>query len=751
MAKRSKATQKGLPSETALLEFIQTSPSIVGKREIARAFGLTGAAKIELKAMLRKLEQDGKLARSRRKLVDTSTLPPVTVIEVTGIDRHGETFGEPVEWDERMAGKPPLVLIEIQPREGIKPPAKGDRVLAKIEATPGDGYKFKARIIRALSDRSKRVLGVYRLVKGHGARLIPVDKKARNELQVRAGDENGALDGELVEAEILKDHGRGLPLARVRERLGDLNDQRNISLIAIHHHAIPNQFSEPVLAESEALTTFEHKRRLDLRKVPLVTIDPPDARDHDDAVWAAADDDPANAGGFQTIVAIADVAAYVKPGSTLDKEARFRGNSVYFPDRVVPMLPERISNDLCSLREKEDRPALACFMTFDKSGAKRSHRFARVVMRSAAKLSYEEAQAAIDGRPSVKAETLVEGVLKPLWAAYAALGKARDKRGPLELDLPERKLVLDEKGHVLRVVTPLRLDAHRLIEEFMIQANVAAAEELEAKKTPLLYRVHEQPSAEKVRALAMFLKTVELSLPLGQVMKPKHFNDLLREVKGKDYQNLVNDVVLRTQAQAIYSPDNKGHFGLALRRYAHFTSPIRRYADLIVHRALVSALGFGDDGLSADDISRLSETADMISDAERRAMAAERETTDRLIASHLAGQTGALFRGRISGVVGAGLFIKLNDSGADGFVPVSSLGSDYFVYSEVEHALIGQRSGEKFQLGDQVEVKLLEVAPVSGGLRFEMVSDGRQGKPPLHRQGRSTRLSRQTPKPRRKK
>ena len=751
MVKKSRPEKNGLPSERVLLEFIQTSPSVVGKREIARAFGLTGAAKIELKAMLKKLEQDGKLAKSRRKLIDTSTLPPVTVIEITGIDRQGEAYGEPVEWDERVAGKPPLVLIEVQPRDGIKPPAKGDRVLAKIEPAPGNDYKFKARIIRALSDRAKRVLGVYRLVKGHGARLIPVDKKARNELQVRAGDENGAVDGELVEAEILKDHGRGLPLARVRERLGDLNDQRNVSLIAIHHHAIPNQFSERVLAESETLKAFEHKNRSDLRNIPLVTIDPPDARDHDDAVWAAPDGDPANPGGFQIIVAIADVATYVKPGSTLDKEARFRGNSIYFPDRVVPMLPERISNDLCSLREKEDRPALACFMVFDKSGIKKSHRFARVIMRSAAKLSYEEAQAAIDGNPSVKAETLVEGVLKPLWAAYAALTKTRDKRGPLELDLPERKLVLDDKGHVLRVVIPLRLDAHKLIEEFMIQANVAAAEELEAKKTPLLYRVHEQPSAEKVRALAMFLKTVELSLPLGQVMKPKHFNDLLREVKGKDYQNLVNDVVLRTQAQAVYSPDNKGHFGLALRRYAHFTSPIRRYADLIVHRALVSALGLGGDGLSADDISRLAETADMISDAERRAMAAERETTDRLIASHLAGQTGALFRGRIGGVVGAGLFIKLNDSGADGFVPVSSLGSDYFVYSEMEHALIGQRSGEKFQLGDPVEVKLLEVTPISGGLRFEMVSDGRQGKPPPQRHSRTIRLSKQTSKSRRKK
>ncbi len=387
-------------------------------------------------------------------------------------------------------------------------------------------------------------------------------------------------------------------------------------------------------------------------------------------------------------------------------------------------------------------------MTFDKSGTKRSHRFARAIMRSAAKLSYEEAQAAIDGRANSKTDILLEGVLKPLWKAYAVLMKARARREPLELDLPERKLVLDDKGMVLRVVTPLRLDAHKLIEEFMIQANASAAEELEAKKTPQLYRIHEPPSEEKVRALSQFLKTLDLSLPLGQLMRPKHFNQLLIEVKGKDYQNLVNDVVLRTQAQAVYSPINKGHFGLALRRYSHFTSPIRRYADLIVHRALVSALGFGDDGLSADDIARLSETADMISDAERRAMAAERETTDRLIAAHLAGQTGAHFRGRISGVVGAGLFIKLNDTGADGFVPVSSLGPDYFVYSVVEHSLVGQRTGATFQLGDQVEVKLLEVTPVSGGLRFEMVSEGRKGKPAPQHHGRVTRMSKQTSKSR---
>ena len=730
---RTKKSRLGAPTEAAILDFIQTSPGSVGKREISRAFGVKGGDKIELKAMLKQMAEEGKLAKRQKRLIDTSTLPPVTVLEVTGIDKDGEAYAEPIEWDERAQGKPPHVVIE-----GSDPPRKGDRVLAKIQPSRDGRYRFKARIIRKLSEQSKRILGVYRIVKGHGARIVPVDKKARNELQVLAGDENGAQNGELVEVEIAKERAHGLPQARVRERLGDLGNQRNISLIAIHQHGIPNEFAERVITESESLKVFSHARRTDLRKVPLITIDPPDARDHDDAVWAEIDE---ATGGVDVTVAIADVAAYVRPGTALDREARIRGNSVYFPDRVVPMLPERISNDLCSLREKEDRPALACFMSFDKSGRKTKHRFERIIMRSAAKLSYEEAQAAIDGRTNDKTGVLLGPVLKPLWRAYAILMKGRNAREPLELDLPERKLLLDAHGLIERVVTPLRLDAHKLIEEFMIQANVAAAEELEAKKTPLIYRVHEPPSEEKIRALAAFLKTVDMVLPIGQVMRPKHFNRILDSVKGKDYQHLVNEVVLRTQAQAVYSPDNKGHFGQSLRRYAHFTSPIRRYADLIVHRALISALGFGDDGLSGEDIARLRDTADMISDAERRAMAAERETVDRLIASHLSTQTGAVFRGRIGGVVGAGLFVKLDDSGADGFVPVSTLGSDYFVYDQTRHALIGERTGETWQLGDRLEVRLVEVTPVSGGMRFEVVSEGREGKPVSRR---SVRPSRQT-------
>ena len=718
--KQKAAQPKGLPSREEILKFISATPGLIGKREIAQAFGIKGNDKIKLKSLLKDMQGDGAVAGKKRRMVAQGDLPPVCVVEITGIDDNGDAFGQPVEWHD---DRPPKLLVEVLTG---KAPGVGDRVLAKIEYLSGKGaYSHKAKVMRVLSDRTGRVLAVFRVIKGEGARLVPVDKKARYDLQVQKGDEGGAVNGELVSAEIIKDQGRGMPVARVRERLGDMEDARNISLIAIHQHGIPNAFPEKVIEESEALKVFKHAGRMDLRDVPLITIDPPDARDHDDAVWAEEQDD----GSYKIIVAIADVATYVKPGSALDKEARIRGNSVYFPDRVVPMLPERISNDLCSLIEKQDRPALACFMTIDKSGRKSSHKFARVIMRSAAKLSYQEAQDAIDGRESLKADGLLEPVLRPLWAAYFLMKKAQEKRSPLNLDLPERKIILDPQGNVAKVIVPLRLDAHKLIEEFMIQANVSAAEELESRKSPLLYRIHEQPSQEKVKALSQFLKTVQRELPLGQVMKTGHFNTLLKSVEGEDFEQLVNQMVLRTQSQAVYRAQNLGHFGLSLKRYAHFTSPIRRYADLIVHRALIAALHFGDDGLSTDDIARLDETGEMISIAERRAMVAERETTDRLIASFLAPQIGATFNARIGGVVGAGLFVNLEETGADGFVSASSLGRDYYVYDDVRHALIGQRTGETFQMGDIVQVKLVEAAPVKGGLRFDMVSEGRAGKP----------------------
>ena len=726
-----------VPSEAEILNYLRLSAADgrkVGKREIARAFGLKGAARIELKERLRDMASRGLIDRRSKEFLVAGELPKVAVLDVTGPDDEGELIARPSVWDEETQGPRPAILLldhgapARRAKGADRLPGPGDRVLARIRPAADEDlpYPYVAQVIRRIDHAADEILGVFRRDPSGGGYLEPVEKRGQKRpILVKPGDGGDAVNGELVRAEVHKDRRRGLMWARVIERLGDVDDQRNISLIAIHEQGIRDRFPEEVLREVEELGPFDEKGREDIRHIPLVTIDPPDARDHDDAVWAAPDDDPENEGGFRVIVAIADVAAYVRPGTALDAEARLRGNSTYFPDRVVPMLPERISNDLCSLRAGEDRPALACFMTFDRHGNRRKHRFARVIMRSAAFLSYEEAQAAIDGFPDEKTEPLLEPVLKPLWAAHRALMAARARRQPLELDVPERKLVLDAAGLIERVVTPVRLEAHKLIEEMMIQANVCAAETLEARGTPLIYRVHDAPAPEKIAALAQFLKTLGISAPLGQRPKPMHFNRILQQVKGTEFEHVVNEVVLRTQSQAIYDTENIGHFGLNLARYAHFTSPIRRYADLIVHRGLIKALKLGRDGLSKEDIEKLDETAELISGCERRSMAAERDTVARMMAAHMAERIGATFPARISGVTRAGLFVALIENGADGFVPIASLGDDYYVHDEKRFALIGRRTGKVYQLGDPVEVRLLEAAPMAGGLRFEIVSGGK--------------------------
>jgi ribonuclease R len=404
---------------------------------------------------------------------------------------------------------------------------------------------------------------------------------------------------------------------------------------------------------------------------------------------------------------------------------------------VVPMLPERISNDLCSLRPHEPRPAIAVRMKVGSDGRKKRHSFHRVIMRSAAKLSYQQAQAAIDGNPDETTRPVLDSILRPLWAAYGCVKKARDIRGPLALDLPERKIVLKPDGTVDRIFVPERLDAHRLIEEFMILANVSAAEALEKAQSDLIYRVHDEPSLEKMRSLGEVLASIGLKLPKQGALQPALFNGILASIEGSEHQVFINEVVLRSQSQAEYSAENYGHFGLNLRRYAHFTSPIRRYADLIVHRALIRALKMGHDGLPSSTTSeQLAEISARISVAERRAMAAERETIDRLIAHHLADRIGATFEGQISGVTKAGLFIKLAETGADGFVPAGTIGADYYRYDEATHSLSGERTGETYRLGDRVTVKLVEAAPVAGALRFELLSEGRFTGAKRSRQGR---------------
>jgi len=724
-AARNKTSGR-LPSKQEIIDFLATATGEAGKREIARAFNIKGSDRIALKALLRDMADDGLIAGSRRKLTRPGVLPPVTVIEIVSRDADGEFIARPAAWDEAEHGPPPRILMAESKREAGPVAGVGDRVLARITALgPDAGYPYQARTIKRLARATRSLLGIFRALPGGAGVIDPIDRRQLKEWPVARGGTGEAQNGELVRYELARSSRVGVQTARVTERLGNPGAQQMTSLIAVHAHGIPDAFPEAALAEAEAAKEPDLKHREDLRHLPLVTIDPSDARDHDDAVWAEADPNPANRGGWVVIVAIADVASYVRPGSTLDKEARKRGNSVYFPDRVVPMLPERISNDLCSLKENEARACLAVRMIFDKDGTKLDHRFFRALMRSAASLSYEQAQSAIDGRLDEVTGPLLEPVLRPLWGAYASIVLARTERGPLDLDLPERKILLDDQGRVRGVASPPRLDAHRLIEEFMIAANVAAAEALEAKRTPLIYRVHDTPTKEKLASLGDFLNTIGIKLPKSGTLKPAQFNRILAETRATPTAELVGEVILRSQAQAEYNPGNYGHFGLNLRRYAHFTSPIRRYADLIVHRALVRALGAGTDGLTDAEIGELAEIAQAISDTERRAMAAERETADRLIAAYLADRIGAKFHARVSGLVRTGLFVRLIETGADGFVPASSIGHEYFFHDEVRQALIGEDTGLAYRLGDPVEVRLVEAIPTAGALRFEMLSEGR--------------------------
>jgi ribonuclease R len=724
------ATQRDriFPERGAIVAFIRAHPGKVGTREIAREFGLKNADRAELKRILRELVDEGAIEKRGKKISEPASLPATVIADITGRDSDGELIATPAEWDEVESGEPPKIRLHV-PRRAQPGTAAGvgDRALLRIEKLEdAEGAIYRGRVIKVIDHAKTRVLGIFRALAGGGGRLIPVDKKqAGRELNIAKVDTNGAEDGDLVSVDLVRSRGFGLASGKVKERLGSLASEKAVSLIAIHAHEIPQAFSPAALREAEAAKPATLQGREDWRDVPLVTIDPPDAKDHDDAVHAQADPDPNNKGGYIVDVAIADVAFYVRPGSALDRDALTRGNSVYFPDRVVPMLPERISNDLCSLVPGEPRGALAVRMIIGNDGRKRSHSFHRILMRSAAKLNYAQAQAAIDGRPDDTTGPLLDPILKPLYDAYEIVKRARDERDPLDLDIPERKILLKADGTVDRVIVPERLDAHKLIEEFMILANVAAAEMLEKKALPLIYRVHDEPTLEKVHALQEFLKTLDLPFAKSGALRPALFNRVLAQVKGHDSEPLVNEVVLRSQAQAEYAAENYGHFGLNLRRYAHFTSPIRRYADLVVHRALIRGLGLGEGALPESETpENLGEVAAQISVTERRAMKAERETADRLIAHFLADRIGATFQGRISGVTRAGLFVKLTDTGADGLIPIRTLGTEYFNYDETRHALVGSRSGAMHRLGDVVDVRLVEAAPVAGALRFELLSEG---------------------------
>jgi len=721
MTKTPKRPAAGLPDEATLLAFLHDAGA-AEKGDIARHFGLKGEDLRSLREMIRELEAAGKLGkRGRKGFSEAGALPPVGVADVIEKDIDGELY---VRLVEASADAPKALLIPDKGKPGPAP-GLGDRVLARFEHGPNG---WEARLIKKLDTASSRILGVIRK-SARETRVEPVDRRSKDVLIVPAVQATDLRDGDLVLAAIEKgDQRYGPKRGKILETIGREDDPRAASLIAIHTHGVPMGFSEAVEQEAENQDLPTLKGRDDLRDIPFVTIDPADARDHDDAVYAQRDDDPRNEGGWIVWVAIADVAAYVRPNTSLDREARAKGNSTYFPDRVEPMLPERLSNGLCSLKQGENRATLAVRMVFDRDGRKLAHRFHRGLMRSHAKLSYEQAQAAIDGVENGGGTDdttgpIMDAILYPLWNAYRTMLKGRLKRAPLQIDSAERRIRMSPDGGIASIEKRVSLEAHRLIEEMMVQANVCAAETLEAKKTPLIFRVHDTPSQEKVFNLADFLSTIGKPWNKGEAPTTKRFNKLLDETRDGPHAEVVNEVVLRSQMQAIYSPDNVGHFGLNLDRYAHFTSPIRRYSDLIVHRGLIRALNLGPDGLTDREIAELAAIADQVTQTERRSMAAERDAMDRYIAAFLQDRVGATFTGRITGVTRFGLFVRLDETGADGLVPVSSLGNEYFTHDDRAHALVGERSGQRYTLGRMVEVKLKEATPITGGLLFEMLSD----------------------------
>jgi ribonuclease R len=735
-----------LPTRQQLIDFITENPEPMGQREIARAFGLRGADRARLRQMLTELESDGLIDQAHRQRIrEQGHLPSVTILEVDFIDEDGEVYCRPARESE-AAIAPTIHLVQGKGKSAGPAPGEGDRILARIRRTSVDSYE--ARPIRILADGNRIFLGLYQDTPA-GGMVRPVSRRGRDEFRVEARNRGGAKDGDFVRVETLSGGKRGARHARVLERVARRGEPGSISLIALHEHRIPIEFPEAALAEAEAAAPPTPDGRTDLRAIPLVTIDGPDARDFDDAVWAEPDSDKDNPDGWHAIVAIADVANYVRSGSALDDAAHKRGNSVYLPDRAIPMLPEQLSNGLCSLRPGEDRACLAVHLTIDREGLLQKHTFVRGIMQSAARLTYEQVQNGRDGRPDDTTGPLLDTVIQPLYGVYEALRKARAARGTLEIDLPERQVVFDSEGHVEAIVPRLRHDSHRLIEELMIAANVAAAETLHRLDTPAMRRIHDPPDPEALADLRKSLEAFGLKLTKTLTPRPAALAGILAQAANTEFTHIVSDLVLRCQSQAFYGPFDRGHFGLALRRYSHFTSPIRRYADLLVHRALIERLSLGSDGEIPDD-SLLEETGEHISETERRAAMAERGAMDRYATEFLAERVGTVFAGRVSGVTHFGLFIRLDDTGVDGLIPVRTLPTDWYDHDEVGHRLTGESSGIQFTLGDAVTVRLTEADAAAGRLTFELVEGGRIAKKEPRRRRGAKRRQPKRPRRRRK-
>ncbi len=729
-----------MPSKAELLSYIEKSTKRLGKRDLARAFKVSGQDKPAFKALLKELEQEGAIERSRRrKFAEAGRLPGVAVIDAVRVDADGDLIGHPANWDEKAP--PPLIYIDDSP-DATRGIGVGDRILARL--SPTEDGTYQASPIRKLTGGPRQILGICERTDDGHLLIKPIDRRERDTIRIDRAETKDAQHGEFVLVAVEHNAGKRVKRGRILERIREPGIDRALSLIAVHSHGIPHEWPAAALEEAEACGPAELKRRTDLRDIPLVTIDGEDARDFDDAVWAEPDSDPKNRGGWHLIVAIADVAHYVRPNSGLDRAAFDRGNSTYFPDRVVPMLPEALSNGWCSLRPGEDRPCLAVHIWIRSDGRILRHQFVRGLMRSVARLTYTQVQAAHDGSADLPTKELTDTVIEPLYGAYKSLMRARRKRGALALDLPERKITIDENGHMTGVQRRPRWGSHELIEEFMIAANIVAAQAL-LKDTPTgLYRVHEPPDGERVNDLRSALQSMDLSFGSAGSVKAKDFNRVLEAISEKPAAGLINMMILRAQSQARYEPENLGHFGLALPQYTHFTSPIRRYSDLVVHRCLISKLKLGKDGPAQQTPPNLQGTAEHISMTERRSAVAERETVDRFTAAYLKDRVGATFDATVNGVSRFGLFVTLDETGADGIVPIKRLPNDYYEVFEDTHTLAGRNNGVVFSIGDPMTVRLSDADPLTGSIAFDYLdhtpqgpkpSRGRKRGPSRHRRG----------------
>jgi ribonuclease R len=717
------------PGAPQLLGFLQASAKLMKAEEIADELGYKSAEGIEaVHALLEELVGQGRLLKNRRNgygLADKMDLIAGSVLA----NSEGFGFLRPDE------GVGDIYLPPAQMRQVLH----GDRALVSVVGRDKRD-RPEGAIVSILSRRSPRVVGRYLEEAGFGV-VAPDDQRIHQNLLIPRGQEGDAKPGDVVVAEIVEPpSSHRQPVAKIVRVLGEEVGTSLAIDMAIETHSIPNAWPEALLREiakiPDTVRPGQIKDREDLRELPLVTIDGEDARDFDDAVWC----EPTRGGGYKLYVAIADVATYVQPGTALDNEAQLRGTSVYFPNRVVPMLPEKLSNGICSLKPDVERLCLACELRIDAAGETTRSRFFPAVMRSAARLTYNQVWQAVGQRRADALEKVAPVLphLENLYGLYKILARRRAERGALDFEGQEVKFQFDEQGQIDAVKLYERNDAHRLIEECMIAANVAAAKFLKRSRVPALYRVHPRPPTHKYEELADFLGTVGISLPSYEDLQPEDLMAILARAKSRPDGALIEAVVLRSQSLATYTADCDGHFGLALGAYAHFTSPIRRYPDLLVHRAIHHALGKRTPADYQYTPTQMADLGRNCSANERRADEATRDVADRLKCAYMERHLGDEFEGVVTGVASFGLFVEILETRITGMIHVTQLPNDYYHYDQRHRRLVGERLRQSFQLADRVRIKVLRVDALERRIDFRLAGDAptRAERKPDFKEGR---------------